>query len=76
MDLPKVSAPCSTGVLCRIVVLTCQRTLLAAVFGITSGAADFLGPSGIRVVSISPASVASKMTGDRGVSLLRNLTAS
>lgn len=36
-----------------------------AVLGITSGAADFLGPSGIRVVSVSPAVVASEMIADR-----------
>jgi 3-hydroxyacyl-CoA dehydrogenase len=33
--------------------------------GITTGAADFLGPSGIRVCSVSPSAVASKMMGDR-----------
>lgn len=31
--------------------------------GITSGAADFLGPSGIRVCSVSPAVVASALMG-------------
>jgi 3-hydroxyacyl-CoA dehydrogenase len=36
---------------------------LAAVMGITSGAADFLGPSGIRVCSVSPAVVASTLMG-------------
>lgn len=35
----------------------------AAVLGITSGAADFLGPSGIRVCSVSPAVVASALMG-------------
>jgi 3-hydroxyacyl-CoA dehydrogenase len=33
--------------------------------GITTGAADYLGPYGIRVVSVSPSAVASKMMGDR-----------
>jgi hypothetical protein len=33
------------------------------VLGITSGAADFLGPSGIRVCSVSPAIVASALMG-------------
>jgi hypothetical protein len=41
---------------------------LAAVLGITSCAADFLGPSGIRVNSISPSIAASKLMGDRLVS--------
>lgn len=36
---------------------------VAAVMGITSGAADFLGPSGIRVCSVSPAVVASALMG-------------
>lgn len=35
----------------------------AAVMGITSGAADFLGPSGIRVCSVAPAVVASALMG-------------
>jgi 3-hydroxyacyl-CoA dehydrogenase len=40
-----------------------KLTYLAAVLGITSGAADFLGPSGIRVCSVSPAVVASALMG-------------
>ncbi|KAI5476105.1 3-hydroxyacyl-CoA dehydrogenase [Pseudohyphozyma bogoriensis] len=36
-----------------------------AVLGITTGAADFLGPTGIRVCSLSPSAVASKLMGDR-----------
>jgi 3-hydroxyacyl-CoA dehydrogenase len=45
------------------------------VLGITTGAADFLGPSGIRVCSLSPSAVASKIMGDRLVSeALNDLT--
>lgn len=41
----------------------------ATVLGITSGIADFLGPYGIRVNSVSPAVVASALMGpDRIVS--------
>lgn len=44
----------------------------AAVLGISSGMADFLGPFGIRVCSVSPAVVASNMMGpDRVVSTER-----
>jgi 3-hydroxyacyl-CoA dehydrogenase len=44
-------------------------TFAAAVLGITSGMADFLGPYGIRVNSVSPAVVASGLMGpDRIVS--------
>ncbi|KAM0752602.1 NAD(P)-binding protein [Meredithblackwellia eburnea MCA 4105] len=35
------------------------------VLGITTGAADFLGPSGIRVCSLSPSAVASAIMGNR-----------
>lgn len=42
---------------------------VATVLGITSGIADFLGPYGIRVNSVSPAVVASALMGpDRIVS--------
>lgn len=44
---------------------------LAAVLGITQGMADFLGPFGIRVNSVSPAVVASSIMGpDRIVSAI------
>ncbi|GFZ51156.1 hypothetical protein JCM24511_08914 [Saitozyma sp. JCM 24511] len=46
-----------------------------AVLGITSGASDFLGPSGIRVCSVSPSAVASKMMGDRLPYMVRELDA-
>lgn len=41
---------------------------VACVLGITGGMADFLGPYGIRVNSVSPAVVASALMGDRLVS--------
>jgi 3-hydroxyacyl-CoA dehydrogenase len=41
-----------------------------AVLGITSAMADYLGPSGIRVNSVSPAVVASALMGERIVSRL------
>ncbi len=44
----------------------------AGVLGVTTAAADFLGPAGIRVCSISPSVVASKMMGDRLVSSLHS----
>lgn len=43
-----------------------------AVLGISSGAADYLAPSGTRVNTVSPSIVASAMMGDRAVSVSRS----
>lgn len=45
------------------------KTSTVAVLGISQGMADFLGPFGIRVNSVSPTVVDGGMMGDRRVGL-------